>query len=148
MATWLLPTPLGPERDHVLAPRDELTAREFHHQRLVERWDGVEVEAVQALERREPGRLDPAFNRARLAIEQLQFDQARQIADMVHVLGGALPSDLLMLPRRRRQLQPLEMMAKQNLRRLRGGAHDAFRVSRLIVLDADVVSTVAGGRWG
>ena len=57
-----------PERDDVLAPIDELTAGEFHDKGLVERRDGLEVEAVQALGGRELRGLDAPLDHPALAL--------------------------------------------------------------------------------
>src|SRR5262245_14076486 len=62
------------EGDDVVMPLDVGTAGELHHQRLVQGGDGREVEAVQALFRRELRRLDAALDHAPLAIDQLKRD--------------------------------------------------------------------------
>jgi hypothetical protein len=49
-------------------------------------------------------------------------DQPGEVADMVHAFGGALPGELLMLAQHRGQLQLLEMVAQEDLRRLLDGA--------------------------
>ena len=70
---------------------------EFQDEGLVERRNCREVEAVEALDRWEPRFLDPTLHHASLSIDQLQFGEAQQKADMVETLGGALPSKLLIL---------------------------------------------------
>src|ERR1019366_9643838 len=55
------------------------------------RRNGGEVEAVQALYGREPRLLDPTLHHASFAVDQFQFGQAQQKADMIEALGGALP---------------------------------------------------------
>ena len=69
--------------DDVLATVDVLTAGELDHQGLVERRDGLEVEGVQALDHREPGRPDAAFDHATLAFDQLELGQSQQIAHVI-----------------------------------------------------------------
>ena len=88
-----------------------------------------EVEAVEALDRREPRFLDPTLHHASLSIDQLQFDEAQEKADMVETLGRALPSKLLILAQKRRQLERLQVMSKQKLGRI---GHDDAPVSKLM----------------
>jgi hypothetical protein len=69
-------------------------------------------------------RLDPAVDHPGLSIEKLELDQPGEVADMVHAFGRALPGYLLVLAQDGGQLQLLEVMAEQDLRRLIGrGAH-------------------------
>jgi hypothetical protein len=105
------------ERDDVLPAQDELAAGQFEHQHLVEAGKGREVEGVEALHGREPGGPDPSLDGAALPVDQLQLDQAQQVAGMVNALPGALARDPVVLPKDRRQLQLLEVMGEQNLRR-------------------------------
>ncbi len=59
--------------------------------------------------------LTAALNHPSLAIDQLQFDQARQELDVVQALGSALARNFLILAQERRKLQRLEMMLQQDL---------------------------------
>ena len=102
---------------------DELASGQIEDQLLVEGWDCIEVEALKAFDRREAGRLDAPVDHAGLPVQKLQLDQAGQIPDMVDVLRRALSGDLLVLSEHGRQLQLLEVMLKQDLRRFAGGAH-------------------------
>jgi hypothetical protein len=52
------------ERDDVLPVQNELASLQLAHQHLVEARDRGEVEGVEALDRREPGRPNPPFDRA------------------------------------------------------------------------------------
>ena len=88
-----------------------------------------EVEAVEALDRWEPRFLDPTLHHASLSIDQLQFGEAQQKADMVETLGGALPSKLLILAQERRQLERLQVMSEQKLGRI---DHDDAPASKLM----------------
>ena len=65
-------------------------------------------------------RLDPPLDHAAFAVDQLQFDQAQQIAGMIDAVAGAFAGDLVVFPQNRRQLQLLEVMRQQNLRRAAG----------------------------
>src|SRR3954451_24251727 len=115
------------ERDDVLPPLDVLAPRQLEDQRLVERGNGQEVEAVEALDRGEMSLADPALHHPLLALDQLELGQAQQIAQMVHPFGRALPGQLVMLAQEGRQLQRLEMMRQQYLRHV---AHGLLSPSR------------------
>ena len=84
-------------RDDVLPAGDILEAGQLQHQCLVEREDDGEVEVVESLHRGEPGLLDAALDRPPFAFDQLEFGQAKQIAGMIHPVGGALPGELAVL---------------------------------------------------
>ena len=77
---WLLPVPLLPTAMTFSRRLDVLRAGQLQHQCLVERRQRQEVEAVEALDRREPRLLDPALDHAPFALDQLQFGQPQQIA--------------------------------------------------------------------
>ena len=78
--------------DDVLAPLDPLAARQLQHLRLVQRGDGLEVEAVEALGDRELRRLDAPLDHAPFAIDQFQLHQPGQEPNMIQALGRALSS--------------------------------------------------------
>ena len=105
----------GTEGDDVLAPLDPFAAPELQHLHLVERRDRLEVEAVEAFDRREPCRLDPALDHPPLAVDKFQLHQPGEEADMVESLGRALASELVVSPQEGRQLQRLEVMREQDL---------------------------------
>src|SRR6202165_3576215 len=105
------------DRDDVLPAGHILRAGELQHEDLVERRNGGKVEAVQALHGREPRLLDPTLHHAPFALDQLQFGQPQQKADMIEALGGALPSQLVGLAQELRQLERLQMMREQKLGR-------------------------------
>jgi hypothetical protein len=71
------------ERDHVLPPLDVVAPRQLEDQRLVERGDRQEVEAVEAFHRGEVRRADPALHHPRLALDQLRLGQAQEVAEMI-----------------------------------------------------------------
>src|SRR5271154_4228469 len=133
------------DRDDVLPAGHILRAGELQHEGLVERRNGGEVEAVQALHGRKPRLLDPTLHHAPFALDQLQFGQAQQKANMIETLGGALPSKLVVLAQERRQLERLQVMREQKLGRI---SHDAAPVSRPRYVLADVIATWACGRYG
>ena len=103
------------------------------------------VETIQALHSREPRLPDPTLDHAPFAVDQLQFGQAQQKADVIEALGGALPSELVVFAQERRQLERLQVMREQKLGRI---GHDAALVSRPRYVFADVIATWACGRYG
>src|ERR1700683_1563747 len=133
------------DRDYVLPAGHIFGAGELQHEGLVERRNGGEVEAVQALHRRELRFFDPTLHHAPFTVDQLEFGQAQQKADMIEALGGALPSKLVVLAQKRRQLERLQVMSKQKLGRI---GHDAAPVSRPKYVLADVLATSACTRQG
>ena len=104
-----------------------------------------EVEAVEALDGREPGGPDPALDHAPLAIDHFHLGQPHQVARMVDALGRAQARLLVVFAQEGRQLQRFEMMCEQDLR---GLGHAATSVKRSMYDRADVVATVALGRYG
>ena len=65
----------------------------------------------------------------RSRVDQFQFSEADEIAHMVGALGGALAGQLVVLAQKGRQLQGLEVMDQQQLRRI---GHDEPPPNRLI----------------
>ena len=59
--------------------------------------------------------------------QEIDFDKAEQIADMVDAVGGALPGELVVLAQEGRQLERLEVMGEQKLGRV---GHHATPLSR------------------
>jgi hypothetical protein len=108
----------GSQSDDVLSAVDELAARQLHGQRLVERRDHHEVEAVEALGRRELRGLDAALDHPAFPLDQLEFAEPEQVLDMILALGGALPGQLGILALERRQLELPEMVLEEHLGRI------------------------------
>ena len=115
-------------RDDVLAAADVLRAGQFQHQRLVERGDRGELEAVEAFDRREPGFLDPPFDSPAFPFNHLQLSQTQQVARIVDLLARALARQLVVLAQEGRQAEGFQVVGEQNLRRI---AHDAAPAIRL-----------------
>ena len=130
-AMCVLPVPELPtgvaDRDHVLMARNVLAAGQLQDQCLVERGDRREVETVEAFHCRKPCLLDSALDSPPFPVDQFELGQAQQIAGMVDTLGSALLGKLVVFTQECRQLERLEMMRKQQLRRV---AHDAAPLSR------------------
>lgn len=82
------------DRDDVVARGDVLAAGEFQRQRLVERGDGGEVEGVEALHRGKARGANAALDRAAFAVDQFEFDETQQIADMIVSVARGLDRDL------------------------------------------------------
>ena len=96
--------------DNVLPALDVFTACQFHHQGLVQRRDGWEVEGVQTLDRGESGGADPPLHHALVAVDELQFREPEQVLGMIHILGGALGCHLTVFPEKAGQLQLLQVV--------------------------------------
>src|ERR1700692_849875 len=90
------------DRDYVLPAGHILGAGELQHEGLVERWNGGEVEAGQALDGRGRPLFAPPLHPAPCTLDQLEFSQAQQKANMIKTLSGALPSELVVLAQERR----------------------------------------------
>src|SRR3954449_5581324 len=110
-----LARPAVAQRNDVLPPRDIAAARQLQNQQLVQGRDRSKVKAVQALHTREARLTNAPLNQPPLAVQQLKFAQAEQIAGVVDPLGRALPSQLVVLAQEGGQLQRLEMMGQENL---------------------------------
>ncbi len=115
------------EGDDVLAPVDPFASGQLQDLHLVEPGDRLEVEAVEALGDRELRGLDAAFHHASFAIDQFQLDQSGQEPHVVQALGRALAGELVILPEEGRQLQGLQVMREQDLRRLGHAASPDIR---------------------
>ena len=98
--------------DDFLAPLDPLAARQLQHLRLVQRGDGLEVEAVEAFGDRELRCLDAPLDHAPFAIDQFQLHQPGQELNMIQALGRALARHFLVFPQEGRQLQGLEVVCQ------------------------------------
>src|SRR5437879_3672148 len=68
-----LPRAAVADRNHVFSASDILAAGKLQYQCLVERRDRRELEAVQALHRREPRLLDAALDHSSFAVDQFEL---------------------------------------------------------------------------
>src|SRR5215207_10217602 len=116
-----LARPAVAQRNHVLPPRDIAAARQLQNQQLVQGRDRSKVKAVQALHSWKARLTKAPLNQPPLAIQQLKFAQAKQIAGVDDPLGRALPSQLVVLAQEGGQLQRLEMMGQEYLGNLAHG---------------------------
>jgi hypothetical protein len=126
---WRLAGAAVADCDDIFAAGRVLGTGEFQDEGLVERRKRREVEAVEALDGGEPRFLDPALHHASFSIDQLQFNETQEKANMVETLGGALPSKLLIFAQERRQLEGLQVISKQKLGRI---GHDDAPISKLM----------------
>ena len=83
------------EGDGVLPPLDPFAPGQFQHLHLVQAGDGLEVEAVEALDGRERCCLDAALDHPPLAIDQFQFYQPGEELHMVQPLGRTMARQLV-----------------------------------------------------
>ncbi len=100
------------DQEHVLALVDELAAGELGDQHLVDRRSGGEVEALEGLDGREPGGLQPSLGRLALPLEQLELAELQQVGEVIGVVGRGLGGDLLGFGTDRREPQRLEVVAQ------------------------------------
>ena len=100
--------------DDVLLPLNVFTPGQLHHQLLVHRGYGREVEGVQGFHGRESGGPDPPLHHALVAVYELQLGQPEQVLRMVHALGGALGGHLPVLSQDAGQLQLLQRNGSGN----------------------------------
>ena len=115
------------EGNDVLAPLDPLAARQLQHLRLVQRGDGLEVEAVEALGDRELRCLDAPLDHAPFAIDRFQLHQPGQELNMIQALGRALARHFLVFPQEGRQPQGLEVVCQQDVGPVRHAASSDSR---------------------
>src|ERR1700732_1731411 len=73
---------------------------------------GGELQAVETLDRREPGLLDPALDGPSFPFDHLQLGQAQQVAGMVDPFGGALAGPRFVLTQGGREPQGLQVMCE------------------------------------
>ena len=99
--------------DDVFMMLDVFAPGQLRDQWLVHRGDGGEVKGVQALGGGEAGGADPALDHALVAVVEFQFGEAEQVIGMADALGGALGSQLAVLPEDGGQLELLEMVLQK-----------------------------------
>ena len=98
------------QSDNVVAGDDIFATGKFENERFVERGNGGEVECVKALHRRETGGADAALDHALFAIDEFEFDEPQQEADMVETFARRLGGDLLIFAQDGRKFELSQMM--------------------------------------
>ena len=116
-----------PQSDDVLSALDPLASGELEDLGLVERGDGFELEGVEALDGGELRRLDTPLDETALAVDEFEFHQSGQERHVVQTLVGALARHLVVLAKEGRELEGLEPVLEQDLRRLAHGAPRSIR---------------------
>ena len=107
------------ERDDVFARDDVLAARQLQDERLVERGDRRKVESVEALYRREPGGADAALNHPSFTVDEYEFDDSQQIADVVLAVARGFKGNLLIFPQDGRKFELAQASGERHPRRRR-----------------------------
>jgi len=102
-----------PEED-VLALVDELAPGQLGDQHLVHRRAGGEVEVVQRLHGREPGRLQATVGRLPFPFEQFQLTELQQVGQVVDVVGRRLVGHLYSLASDGREPESLQVVVQQH----------------------------------
>ena len=75
--------------DDVLTALYVFATGQLNHHSLIHRWDGREVEGVQAFHRGEAGGPDPTLHHWLVPVDELKRSQPEQVLGMIHTLGGA-----------------------------------------------------------
>src|SRR4029450_2974542 len=107
--------------DDITGGGDIFATCEFENERLVERRNGGEVESVETLHRREAGGADAALDHAPFTIDEFEFGEAQEEADMIETLAAGFSGELFILAEEGRQFKLAQMMREQDLRRRRAG---------------------------
>src|SRR3977135_972391 len=88
------------ESNNIVVGDDIFTTGQFENERLVERWNGSEVERVETLHCGKAGGADAALDHAPFAIDEFELGEAQKEADMIEPPSRAA-SDVVALTRRR-----------------------------------------------
>ena len=99
--------------DDVFMMLDVLAPGQLRDQWLVHRGDGGEVKGVQSLGGGKSCGADPALDHTLVAIGEFHFGEAEQVVGVADALGGALGSQLAILPQEGGQLELLEMVLQK-----------------------------------
>ncbi len=113
-AVWLLPVPLLPSA-MTFSRSHELAAGQFEHQHLVDAGDGGELEGLEGFDGGKVRGANAALDHAAFAVDELELNQAHQIAGVIEAFSGALGCELGVFAQNGRQLQLLEMMSEKDL---------------------------------
>src|ERR1700737_523947 len=87
------------ESNNIVVGDDIFTTGQFENERLVERWNGSEVERVETLHRGKAGGADAALDHAPFAIDEFEFGETQKIAGMIEPVTGGFPGNLATLAR-------------------------------------------------
>src|SRR6202051_4202587 len=115
------------ESNNIVVGDDIFTTGQFENERLVERWNGSEVERVETLHRGKAGGADAALDHAPFAIDEFELGEAQKIAGMIEPLTGGFRGNFVLFAQERRQFELPQMMGEQNLRRRWAGGRTRRR---------------------
>src|ERR1700735_910849 len=119
------------QSNNIVAGDEIFAAREFKCQRLVERWNGGEVERVEIFHRRKMRGADAALDHAPFAIDEFEFGETQQEADMIETLACRLRGDFFIFAQEGRQFELPQVMGDQTLRLRRAGSSSRRRHAAL-----------------
>lgn len=97
----------------VLASLDPVAPCQLQDHHLVQLWDCLDVKAIKTFGGWKPGGLDPAFDHAAFTIDQFQFSQSGQIADVIQAFGGTDVCLSVVLTQEGWQAQGFEMVDQE-----------------------------------
>jgi hypothetical protein len=109
------------ESNNIVAGDDIFTTGQFENERLVERWNGSEVERIETLHRGKAGGADAALDHAPFAIDEFGLGEAQKIAGMIEPLTGGFRGNFVIFAQESRQFELPQMMPEQHLGRRRAG---------------------------
>src|SRR4030081_11151 len=102
------------QSNNIVAGDEIFAAREFECQRLVERWNGGEVERVETFHRRKMCGADAALDHAPFAIDEFEFGETQQEADMIETFACRLCGDLFIFAQEGGQFGLTQMIGRAN----------------------------------
>jgi hypothetical protein len=104
-----LPVPLLP-RAITLSRATIYSQGQFENERLVERWNGSEVEGIETLHRRKAGGADAALDHAPFAIDAFELGETKEEADMIEPLTSGFGGDFFIFAEEGRQFELPQMI--------------------------------------
>src|ERR1700730_17523431 len=119
------------ESNNIVVGDEIFATGQFENERLVERWNGGEVERVETFHRRKMRGADAALDHAPFAIDEFEFGETQQEADIIETLARRLRGDFFIFSQEGRQFELPQMMGEQNLRRRRAGNRSRRRHAAL-----------------
>jgi hypothetical protein len=120
-----------PQSNQIVAGDDIFASGQFENERLIERWDGGEVESVETLHRRKMRGADAPLDNPPFAIDEFELGEAQQIARMIEGLARRLGGDFVIFAQEGGQFELAQMMREQQLGRRRAGGRRGRRHAAL-----------------
>jgi len=100
--------------EDVLVLGDVLAAHEFADESLLDGRLAGELERIESLDHRQPGRLETAVGGAALAVEQFPLGESQKVGRIVGLLLAARRGDRRVLAQHGRELERFEMMLQEH----------------------------------